>query len=251
MFHRTCTNQKTYDLNNKLLREIIYKKTNDDKIIISDVIYYFYQKDRLISKEFYSTNAELNYFYFYQYNSDNKLIKESKASEINNKLIISETKEYSYNQNNTSIITLNEQKKKTSLTTILENNDNKTSSTVFTKKHPLNDSINTITCKSLLKDGLIIEEVIITSYKNNTSDSVKTINKYDNQKQLIESISYKNGIFLEKITFDFYPDGTLKTRILFKPEDKIIDYVSFEKEKIFREFGGLKSVYLEKYNGKL
>jgi hypothetical protein len=250
-YHRTCINQKTYDLKDNLLREINYGTINESNIAIDNIIYYFYKNEKLVSEEFYNPKAELKYFIVHQYDKSGILLtKDLKVSIVNNKPFIQESNEYKNSKGQTIVIKRNDRKKIISSTTFSRSGDYTYSTTIYSRMTGL-DSIVSVTDRSQTENNKTTELLEVTKYVNNQTDTLITKNEFNDKNLLSKSVIKKNGQITSKVYFEYYPNGSLKSKSVFNVSDKLVEYTSYEISKIYREFGGLKSVYLENLKGKL
>lgn len=241
MFHRFCPNQKTYNKQNVLLREINYKKSElDEKISIEVFIYYFYNdNNQLISEEYYLPDGTFNYLIKYTYNPDNLLINKSLLLQTDNKLSFKSDTLYNYKEKKlTQIISRNSKKKKTSKTIVNYLNDKEVYISNFKSTDGQPSQIIT---EKLLDEGRVIEEVKFINYSDSLTDTLSYKYKYTTEGKILEQSVQKNNTFMHAYIYEYYPDSMLKSISKINEKGEKLEFRVFEIKKIIHSFGGFES----------
>lgn len=248
MFHRDCPNQKTYNKNGLLLREIDYGKAENSKYKMNHIIYYYYDDNqRLISKEYYSNNADLLFLYIYSYHKttgDTLNIKKGTIS--NNKFNHTEERKFKYKKGVLNAITeFNEYKKAVSITNITQKKKQQIKQKTYTKHSALSDSINSTFSYLTYENNQLSTQTIIQLYANSLSDTAKYTNEYNDKGFLIKQTYKKSNTTIYTKEFSYYPEGELKSVTQINSNNKKEAFVAYELTKLIRLFGGIESSYLK------
>jgi hypothetical protein len=244
MFHRFCPDQKTYNKQNMLLRELTYiKNDGEQEVTISSVIYYFYYTDNsLKSEEYYKADGTFNFLVKYIYNTDHQLVSKTKFSLTNNKLVFLGDTLYKYKEIHLVQVVARDKKKKKSSKTLVTYEPGKEihTCTFISTKLTENQPKQLITEK-LIIDGQIVEENRITVFNNLQTDTLQIKSNYNTGGQLTEQSFYKSKSLQYIVKYDYYPEGIIKSISKTDKEGKKITFQGFEVKRFLHDFGGLES----------
>ncbi|MBN2487060.1 MAG: hypothetical protein JXB34_13885 [Bacteroidales bacterium] len=241
MFHRFCPNQKTYDKQKKILREIIYSKPDSgNKVSIEKFVYYFYNNENLASEEFYRPDGVFDHLVKYTYDANNNLTAKSILTmSAGKKNFVGDTI-YKYSNNQLIQITARNNKKKTvsniSITYSPE-------SEIHTLKHKntLNNQPTEVISEKKFENGKISEIIQINKYNKGIADTLRVKYNYNENGQLKEKIYYKNSAFETRLQFDYFASGDIKSIGETDEKGKKTAFTAFERKNIIHSFGGVES----------
>lgn len=246
-FHRTCTNQKTFNLEGQLLREIDYTPTDSNRAGLESISYFFYNTNgELLSTEVYDYQSNLIALEINEYDKKTGNLLHFVTGDVqNDKLIVDYSIKYKYKKGkliNASYY--NKQNKKSAIVTIIEETP-ETAKTLrkYTKHSICSSELISEETISRIESGNVIEEIIILNKIDFTSDTNRIVYTYEKKTGFnVEKNYYKNSQLVKKKRFQYYNNGKVKSLTVLDPEDKRIAFTTFDLKETYRIFGGLDSV---------
>jgi hypothetical protein len=236
---RTVINQKTFNLTGQQLKEIFY----NDSIQIQKIVFFFYNDDKLISKEEYDSENSIKLINRYFYNPKGLLseeyIYESTDSKLEKKYRVS----YFY-------------KDSIPIQKIIYNNDNNILEKTSWKKKDLK-TIESVTYKEGFNIDHLKNKETISIIKNKYPEKVETklfffigksnnqtINYYYNTEGNLEKEILKDNknSIVNIIEYNYNNDGSLNGKAIKDMDNKYLEFYKIERIYYFSD-PGKKEMY--------
>lgn len=224
------TEQKTYELNGKLIRRIFFK---DSTMAIKQYIAFIYDDDNLISEETFGGNDSILKIKRYRYTTDNLLSDIDVYKRLNGQIQLAKQIKYYYDDSQlTQKEVLNKKNKWQVKTKYTYNQNEKIENSDF-KKGYRKDKLKSKSKLSRFIDGKITDASIKKTYFNKEIKEIKIKYEYDpvTDNVLREIRTYSNDTIPEIIEYRYKPDGTKTGECVVDEDGKYLEFTGFERKK--------------------
>jgi hypothetical protein len=231
---RNVVQQNTYDMNNRMIRQIFY---NDSIPIVEDFTLFFYESDRLISKETFDMDSiqKIQRFRYNAYGLPEELtIFERYDGEIRKKYVVN-----NYYRDTLLI----KQKKLDNHSKWLEETNYSRDDNQMTKKTKyrkgFNNDLKTQDVISWLTNNKIVKSQIILT-KTNGDRTLEVIEYiYNDESGKLEREIYRNneGENIQTKEYHYLANGIKTSEEIFDNKGKYIEYKLFERKYFLVDLG--------------